>query len=70
VARKVGTPKLREIAQFVSKHRRELAGITPPPTERKRSADEADMDELHGGAACERRRPKPPLLTAHASLCD
>jgi hypothetical protein len=44
--RKMGTPKLGEIAQFVTKNRRDLAVVTPPPTERKRSADEADLDTL------------------------
>jgi hypothetical protein len=45
--RKVGTPKLtlEEVARFVVKNREGLSAITPPATERKRSADEAELDE-------------------------
>jgi hypothetical protein len=57
--RKMGTPKLGEIAQFVTKNRRDLAVVTPPPTERKRSADEADLDTLDIGDATSRRRLRP-----------
>lgn len=43
--RKEGKPTLKDIAHFVSKNRRELSAVTPPPSGRKRSADEADLDE-------------------------
>jgi hypothetical protein len=62
--RKEGKPTLKDIAHFVSKNRRDLSAITPPPSERKRSADEAGLDE----SASDRTRPKQPTLTTHTSL--
>ncbi|CAN9166386.1 unnamed protein product [Alternaria sp. RS040] len=62
--RKEGKPTLKEIAHFVSKNRRELSVITPPPSEKKRSADEADLEE----SISDRRWSKQPMLNTYASL--
>ncbi|KAH6881689.1 hypothetical protein BKA58DRAFT_372007 [Alternaria rosae] len=62
--RKEGKPTLKDIAHFVSKNRRELSAVTPPPSGRKRSADKADLDE----SISDRRWSKQPMLNTHASL--
>ncbi|KAH6838690.1 hypothetical protein AA0119_g11571 [Alternaria tenuissima] len=62
--RKEGKPTLKDIAHFVSKNRRELSAITPPSSENKRSADEADLTE----STSDRRWCKKPMLNTYASL--
>jgi hypothetical protein len=62
--RKEGKPTLKDIAHFVSKNRKELSAITPPSSDMKRSADEADLT----GSTSDRRWCKKPMLNTYASL--
>ena len=62
--RKEGKPTLKDIVCFVSKNRKELSPFTPPPSEKKRSADEADLDE----SMSDRRWSKQPMLNTYVSL--
>ncbi|KAI4714090.1 hypothetical protein J4E89_001540 [Alternaria sp. Ai002NY15] len=62
--RKEGKPTLKDIVRFVSENRNALSVVTPPPSGRKRSADEADLDE----SVSDRRWSKQPMLNTYASL--